>query len=218
MLRKLFTPFVLILALAAAPALAQPTKSSDSPLKANPQILAAMAEVVAKPSEATVRIRCPESDGTMKDVALGTVVGSDGSIVTKFSQLKEGVVCKLKDGRELPAKLVGAHKDFDLALLKVEAKDLPVAPWRDSKEDAVGSWVASAGLEKEPVAIGVVSVLSRKVESRGGIRAPNTKSGFLGVRMEPTEKGVKIVEVTKDTAAEKAGMKVGDVVTSINGT
>src|SRR5207253_1462579 len=145
-LRKLFTPFVLMLVLTAAPAFGQ----KDN-LKSSPQILAALAEVIAKPSESTVRIRYPDEDGKMKDAALGTIVGADGWIVTKFSELKGDWLCKLKDGRELPAKVVGVHPQYDLALLKVEAKDLSVAPWRESKEDAVGSWVASPGIDKEPV-------------------------------------------------------------------
>src|SRR5438132_1361785 len=60
----------------------------------SPKVLAAFREVVAGPSHSTVRVRC---EG--KDVALGTIVGADGWIVSKFSELKGPVTCQLREGR-----------------------------------------------------------------------------------------------------------------------
>jgi serine protease Do len=48
-----------------------------------------------------------------------------------------------------------------------------------------------------------------KAEGKGGVRP------FLGVTTEPTEKGAKITEVVKESAAEKAGLKVNDVITRV---
>lgn len=45
-----------------------------------------------------------------------------------------------------------------------------------------------------------------------------TNSAFLGVMSEKTDKGAKITDVTKESAAEKAGLKEGDVITKINST
>jgi len=46
-------------------------------------------------------------------------VASDGYILTKASELAEKVLVRLRDGRELPAKVVGVAEDYDLAMLKV---------------------------------------------------------------------------------------------------
>ncbi len=130
--------------------------------KSNPKVLAAFHDVVATPSQSTVRVLC---DG--KDAALGTIVESDGWILTKASELKNKITCKLKDGRELEARIVGVHDRHDLALLKIDAKNLTPAKLLDSKSTPVGNWVASPGIGDEPVAVGVVSVATREVSTRG---------------------------------------------------
>ena len=64
--------------------------------------MSAFKPVVADASQSTVRVM---SSG--RDVALGTVVGADGWIVTKYSELREPLLCRLSDGKQLPAKMVG---------------------------------------------------------------------------------------------------------------
>jgi serine protease Do len=186
--------------------------SRDAP-RSSPKIMAVFREVVAKPSESTVRIQC---DG--KDCALGTVVGADGWILTKFSELKGKPICKMRDGKDLEAEIVGVHDTTDLALLKVDARDLKVVDWADSKEAPVGNWVASAGPGSEPVAIGVVSVGARKTSTRRPTFTPSPGSGFLGVAMDEAPAGVKITLVGPGSAAEKAGLKVDDIVLAVNGS
>ena len=77
--------------------MSMPIDTSGSPL-----VISAFAEVVAKPSKSTVRVRC---DG--KDVALGTVVGADGWVLTKASELSGKPACLFKDGHKLDARVVG---------------------------------------------------------------------------------------------------------------
>ena len=48
------------------------------------------------------------------------------------------------------------------------------------------------------------------------MRKIKTNSAFLGVMSEKTEQGAKITDVTEESAAEKAGLKEGDVITKIN--
>jgi serine protease Do len=193
-----------------APAAAQPR--SGEFLRSNSKILGAFAEVVAKASTYTVRVKC---EG--KDAALGTIIAPDGWIVTKYSELKGDAICRLKDGREFPAKVVGVNTQNDLAMLKIDAKNLPVVEWRNSQEAPVGAWVASAGLDKEPVAVGVVSVATRTLPGRPIVRmSPRPNSGYLGVRMEAAENGVRIVDVNSGTPADKCGIKVDDIVTALD--
>jgi S1-C subfamily serine protease len=170
--------------------------------KMNTSVLAAFREVVAPVHTATVKIVC---DG--KDASLGAIVGEAGWILTKSSELKGKIVCKLADGRELPARIIGIHDETDLAMLKVDAKGLPAIAW-DTSKPQVGDWVATAGPTDIPASVGVVSVLAR------GVSAPR---GLLGVGLEQGDGAAKVREVMPNSAAAKAGVKVGDHILSANG-
>jgi serine protease Do len=180
--------------------------------KSNPKILHAFRDVVKKAGESTVRIQC---DG--KDAALGTVVGGDGWVLTKYSELKGKIVCKLKDGQELEAKVVGVHEKFDLALLQVDAKKLTFVELSDSKVAPVGNWLASAGTGEDPVAVGVVSVAARELPARENRPTPPPSSAYLGVAFDTGEGGAKVTQVLPGTGAEKAGLKVDDVLLALAG-
>jgi serine protease Do len=206
---------VLLLAsvlLSAVPVSAQPPISPDHQ-RSSPKMLQAFREVVAKPSQATVRVLC---DG--KDIALGTIVEADGWIVTKASELQGKVTCRLKDGRTLTAQIVGVQEPYDLALLKVDAKGLPPVSWRASKDAHVGQWVASPGPTEEPVAIGVVSVATRKYKV-GDQPTKNlgAKSGWLGVGLDESEGGAHIGFVVPDSPAQRAGLRTGDLILEVAG-
>ncbi len=205
--RAVLLALVFALAGQAPAVLAQRGYSRDMQ-RSSPAIIKAFREVVAQPSESTVRILC---DG--KPAALGAVVDENGWIITKASLLTGAVVCKFKDGRELPAVIVGADEPYDLALVKVAAKDLVPVEWRNSKELVQGMWLASVGIGENPVAIGVVGVVTRNF--RLGDQPPkirSSKSGYLGVMLDGTEKGAKIKAITRDGPADKSGLKVDDIV------
>jgi serine protease Do len=201
--------------LAASPLRAQWINRDGPNLRGSPAVKAAFKPVVAAPSRSTVRIL---ADG--KDAAYGTVVAADGWIVTKFDQIKDAdkITCKFKDSKPLEAKVVGVHEKNDLALLKVEAKDLTPVEWGDSKTALVGNWLASPGVGTEPVAVGVVSVATRSMR-RGDYPQPPppANAGYLGVRLEPAKDGSRIAEVFKDSAAAEAGVQVDDVVLQVDG-
>ena len=139
---------------------------SASFTRTNPTFLKAFKEVVAKPSASTVRVQC---DG--KDTALGTIVGPDGWILTKANDLKGEIAVKLRDGKTYEARWVGVHQQNDVALLKIETSGLKPVEFSDSKNVGVGSWLACAGVNDEPVAVGVVSVATRAVP-RGAMSFP----------------------------------------------
>jgi serine protease Do len=93
-------------------------------------------------------------------------------------------------------------------MLRVEANELPVLEWRTNAVPAVGSWLATPGAGDEPTAIGVVSVLPRKAP------APN---GVLGIVLDEDPLGPRIQQVLAESAAEKAGLMVNDLVLEVNG-
>ncbi len=176
-----------------------------------PSLSKLFREVVAQPSQSTARVRC---DG--KDVALGTVVGADGWILTKYSELTGPVTCILKDGRELSARVVGVHEAYDLALLKVDARNLKPVQWGDIKSALVGNFVATPEAGAEKVAAGVISVAARKVTARD-LPPLQGNSGYLGIALETGENGVKVSQVLPGTAAAKAGIRTGDLVVAVAG-
>jgi WD40 repeat protein len=179
--------------------------------KNTPRIVKLFREVVAGPNKSTVRVRC-----NGKDTALGTIVAEDGSILTKASDLYGRITCTLPDGQVLVASIQGINEPYDLALLKVEASGLLPVTWADSKVATLGRWVASASPEVDPVAIGVISVATRKLVP--GDQPPKTlnpNSGYLGINLEDAPGGARILSANKGTPAEKAGLKIGDVVTHV---
>jgi serine protease Do len=202
------------LALTMCPARAQEKeKGRDVPAKSDAKYLAAFRDVTAGPSASVARVLC---EG--KEAALGTVVGADGWVLTKASELSGKIECKFKDGRKLDAKLMGVQEQYDLALLKVEAKDLKPIVWADSKEAAPGDWVASPGLGEEPAAAGVVSVATRTLPARELRQSSvNPNSGFLGVTTEAGDGGPRVALVEKGSAADKAGLKVNDRLLAVSG-
>ena len=107
----------------------------DDVSKNSNKVLTAFRDLENRARQSTVKVEC---DG--KDVVLGTVVGPDGWVLTKFSELKGNkMTCKLADGRDLEARVVGIEETFDLALLKVDTKGLTPVEWHASKEAPVGS-------------------------------------------------------------------------------
>lgn len=145
------------------------------------------------------------SDGDL--VSLGAIVDPEGLIVAKASELKGDLVCRLSDGKVYPARIVATDLGSDVAMLKVDASDLPAVEWADQVPE-VGTWLATAGLEERPLALGVVSVAPRDLP------APNA---VLGVFLDEDPAGVRINRVLPESGAEEAGILVNDVVQAVNG-
>jgi serine protease Do len=151
-------------------------------------------------------------------VALATIVTADGYALSKASMLGKGsgLEAEFSNGRTVDAKVVDTVKDYDLALIKLEARDLKPVQWSVAENIAAGTLVAAAGPDEDPIAIGVISVPVRNL-------APG-KTGYLGVTMDSAEGGVKVGEgdeerpgVAPGSAAEKAGLKSGDIIISVDG-
>lgn len=207
---------VLLWAAPAAPA-QRIRGDSNVPTKASPRFLAAFRDAVAVPSRSTVRIRCKEEDEEEEKVAaFGAVVAADGWILTKASELKGRIMIELHDGREFSARIIGVSEPYDLAMLKIDVKDLKPVEWRDSTRDAVGSWVATPGMNAEPVAVGVLSVAARKITGPELARR-SANGGFLGIGLSntPVKDGVKIHDIIHGGAAENAGFEVDDIIIAV---
>src|SRR5207249_10705854 len=77
----------------------------------------------------------------------GFIISQDGLILTNHHVVGDAdrVTVKLTDGREFTAKTIGTDPPSDVAVIKIDAQDLPVLPLGDSDATEVGEWVIAAG-------------------------------------------------------------------------
>ena len=225
----------------------------------------------------------------------GFIVSADGYILTN-NHVVDGadqVTVRLSDRRELDAKVIGTDEQTDIALLKIDAENLPVVSIGDSTLLKPGQWVVAIGSPfgmDHTVTHGIVSAVGRGYDrsqqyvpfiqtdvpinpgnsggplfnlagqvvginsqifsNTGGYMgvsfaipisvAMNTMSqlkekghvsrGMIGVQIQnvdrdsakalglPRSGGALINNVSADSAAEKAGVKVGDVILAFDGS
>ncbi|MBL7966248.1 MAG: Do family serine endopeptidase [Prolixibacteraceae bacterium] len=98
----------------------------------------------------------------------GVIITPNGFIVTNNHVINESdeINVVLNDKREFKAKLVGTDPSTDLALLKIDASDLPVLPFSNSDELKLGEWVLAVGNPfnlTSTVTAGIVSAKSRDI-------------------------------------------------------
>ncbi len=96
----------------------------------------------------------------------GIIISEEGYILTNNHVVENAktITVKLHDKRELDAKLIGKDPLTDLAVIKIDAKDLPVAYLGDSDKLKVGQWVMAIGNPlslASTVTAGIVSALNR---------------------------------------------------------
>jgi Do/DeqQ family serine protease len=99
----------------------------------------------------------------------GVIVSADGYVLTNnhvIGQQGRGTVVtvSLADKREVRAQVVGVDDWTDIALLKLELRNLPVIPWGDSSKLKVAEWVLAIGNPfqlSQTVTLGIVSALGR---------------------------------------------------------
>jgi serine protease Do len=112
--------------------------------------------------------RSPEDAPRRKERSLGSgvIVGSDGLIITNNHVVAQGdkIRVSLNDGREFEAKLVGADAKSDVAVLRVQANDLPAIPVADSSKMRIGDLVLAVGNPfgiGQTVTLGIISAVGR---------------------------------------------------------
>ena len=239
--------------------------------------------------------RSPRGDRQREAQSLGSgfIISSDGYILTNNHVIADAdeILVRLADRSELKAKLVGTDPRSDVALLKIEGKDLPVLKLGKSQDLKAGQWVVAIGSPfgfDHTVTQGIVSAIGRSLPNEnyvpfiqtdvpinpgnsggplfnlaGEVVGINSQiytrsGGFMGVsfaipidvaldvsnqlkdggKVSRGWLGVVIQEVNKDLAesfgldkpagalvaqiqddgpAAKGGLKVGDVILSMNG-
>jgi len=233
----------------------------------------------------------PQEERVQRGVGSGFIISDDGYVLTN-AHVVEGadeVTVTLTDRREFKAKVLGADARSDVALLKVDARNLPSVRIGDSNRIRVGEWVIAIGSPfnlENTVTAGIISAKARDtgeylplIQSDVAVNPGNSGGPLINMRGEviginsqiatlsgayngisfavPIDEvmrvsdqirktgkvtrgrlGVQISEVTTDVAeslglgrargaevamvepggpADKAGLKVGDIILKFNG-
>ncbi|EGV52433.1 DegQ family serine endoprotease [Candidatus Endoriftia persephone] len=236
----------------------------------------------------------PDQEREQQSLGSGFIISPDGFILTNNHVVAgaDEIIVRMNDRREFSARVIGSDERSDIALIKIEAEDLPVVKTGSAEKLKVGEWVLAIGTPfgfDHSVTAGIVSAKGRNLPSEnyvpfiqtdvainpgnsggplinldGEVVGVNSQiysrsGGFMGlsfaipieVAMNVAEQlkskgrvsrgwlGVLIQDVTRDLAesfgmqhpqgalvarvlpgspASKAGLQVGDVILSYNGT
>ena len=116
------------------------------------------------------RFRTPQNrgDAPVRGLGSGFVVSADGTILTNAHVVDgaEEVIVKLTDKREFKAKVLGLDTASDVAVLKIDAKDLPAVKIGTAANTRVGEWVLAIGSPfgfESSASAGIVSANSRSL-------------------------------------------------------
>lgn len=177
-----------------------------------------LAEQDTKGGTAFLRVFGPATEGVRRSivqfeidgrsVGFGAVLDANGEVITKASELTSGsLTCRFTDHAEsFSAKVVAIDEDNDLALVIVRAPGIKPVAWA-TNDIAIGQWAITPGLEPIPAAVGVISATPRKILP---------KRAYLGILPDFGAKSARIRDVMPGFGAEKAGLKAGDVILTLD--
>lgn len=158
---------------------AQSVKTSASPPSADWNQLARQAhKITHRVGQSVVRIEVPSADATdrtssrptisvvpgneLSTQGSGLIVEPHGTIITNYHVVREStrVDVQLEDGRRFPAQVLAVDASVDLAILKVEATELPAIQWADSDRVQTGDFVWAIGYPygwRQSLTFGIIS-------------------------------------------------------------
>lgn len=160
----------------------------------------------------------PGSDFVIADGSTtGLIQSPDGYIITSsFNFVRDPVLISvtLPDGRRLAADLIARDHVRKIALLKVEATDLPTPVWKSRDEVRVGEWAIALGLGfggAEPsVTVGIVSALSRMAGNAIQTDAKLSPANYGGPLCDVRGRVVGICVPMAQRPGELAGVELYD--------
>ncbi len=99
----------------------------------------------------------------------GIIISKDGYILTNYHVIKDvdKLLVMMIDNREYEAKVIGSDPATEIALVKIEADDLPIAVLGNSDHVEIGEWVMAIGSPlylTSTVTAGIISALSRNID------------------------------------------------------
>ena len=155
------------------------TAITDAVARVAPSVVTVQTEVVERVAADAFEQFSGGRSGERAAAGLGSgfIISRDGTIVTNAHVVSGAskVSVALRDGTTYPARLIGVDEINDLAVLKIDARNLPVAPLGSSGTLLVGEWAIAIGNpygfllgNTEPsVTAGVISAVGRNLVGRG---------------------------------------------------
>lgn len=119
-----------------------------------------------RPGPRPNRPQQPQEEERPRGVGSGFILSADGYVMTNAHVIEDAseILVTLTDKREFKAKLIGADKRSDVAVVKIEATSLPVVKIGDISKLRVGEWVMAIGSPfglENTVTAGIVSAKQR---------------------------------------------------------
>jgi len=107
----------------------------------------------------------------MKGKGSGFIVSKDGYILTNNHVVAgaDEITVSMSDGKTYPAKVIGTDPSYDLAVIKIDGKNLPTLKLGDSDKVRVGEWAIAIGNPfgfESSVTVGVISAKNRSIRAR----------------------------------------------------
>ena len=143
----------------------------------------------------------------------GVIISADGYIMTNNHVIKDasskGIKVILNDKREFQAKLIGTDENTDIAVIKIDADNLPVAAVGNSDNVKVGEWVLAIGNPlglNNTVTAGIVSALGRNINVSGDSYAINNYIQTDAV-INPGNSGGALVDINGFVIGINAAIK-----------
>jgi len=143
----------------------------------------------------------------------GVIISKDGYILTNnhvvSNAADKGIKVILSDKREYTARLIGTDKNTDIAVIKIDADELPVASVGNSDNVQVGQWVLAIGNPlglNNTVTAGIVSALGRNINIDGNSYAINNFIQTDAV-INPGNSGGALVDINGFVVGINAAIK-----------
>jgi serine protease Do len=116
----------------------------------------------------------PDQQPSIRSLGSGFIISADGYVLTSAHVVDNAdeIIVRMTDRRELLAKVIGSDKRSDVALLKIEAKDLPFLKPGKPDELKVGEWVLAIGSPfgfENTATAGIVSAKGRSLPNENYI-------------------------------------------------
>ncbi|MDB4766272.1 PDZ domain-containing protein [bacterium] len=188
----------------------------------------------------------PQGNHSSIDSILGTLVSTNGLIVSKYSIAKEMRHCVFQDGQKWPFRIIGFDEKKDLCLIRVNRRGLTPIKFRsDLGEQNVnlrqqgfealrlipptaGSLALSVGHEDKIAAFGMVTMGLHDFKIQqpqcpdcvdlGMTVSPYPSLSRVNGVVYPLRKGIKVLRVYPRSVGERVGLLVGDLINTVNGT
>lgn len=111
------------------------------------------------------QVQTPKREGS----GSGVIISSDGYIVTNNHVVADAdeLLVKLNDNREFKGRIIGTDEKTDLALVKIEGKNLPTLPIGSSDDLKLGEWVLAVGNPFNLTSTVTAGIVSAKARSMG---------------------------------------------------